>query len=148
MTIRDDGILSQPNIVLGGDLNFTLSSMEVWEKGARLDPLAPFMFNLFHEVGLVDVEPSHLGPTWRNGRAEEVGIEKRLDRFLLFENLEGVVNQYRSWVFPLNVSDHMPIVLQLDTCMDMIKYPFKFNPIWLEEEDFVNFIKEKWNVMV
>ena len=36
------GFLSQPNLVLSGDLNLTLSSNEFWGRKARPDPLAPF----------------------------------------------------------------------------------------------------------
>lgn len=84
--ISNDGILPQLNVILGGNFNFTSSTREVWGQGAKLDSLAPFLLDLFHEVGLVDVEPTHLGPTWQNGRDGEVGITKRLDMFFLFEN--------------------------------------------------------------
>jgi hypothetical protein len=37
------------------------------------------------DVGLYDVEPTKLRPTWRNKWVREDRIAKRLDRFLLFE---------------------------------------------------------------
>ena len=36
------GLLGMPNLLLAGDLNFTLSSAEVWGLKARLDPSASF----------------------------------------------------------------------------------------------------------
>ena len=36
------GLLSLPNFLLAGDLNFTISSSEIWGSKARLDPLAPY----------------------------------------------------------------------------------------------------------
>ena len=36
------GLLGLPNLLLAGDLNFTLTSTEVWGLKARLDPLASY----------------------------------------------------------------------------------------------------------
>ena len=36
------GILDLPNLILAGDLIFTLDDAEIWGKKAHLDPLVPF----------------------------------------------------------------------------------------------------------
>jgi hypothetical protein len=54
--------------VLGGDLNFTTSCMEVWGAHARADPLHPFFSQLTQDEGMVDVAPIKLILTLRNGR--------------------------------------------------------------------------------
>ena len=36
---------------------------------------------------MVDLNPVKMGPTWRNGRAGEEGVNKRLDRFLVADQL-------------------------------------------------------------
>ena len=77
------GILSIPNLVLGGDLNLTLYSSEIWGKKASPDPLTQHFLSLFYSVGLVDLVPQYVGPTWRNGRVGEEGVSKRLDHFLI-----------------------------------------------------------------
>ena len=77
------GILSLPNLVLGGDLNLTLHSSEIWGTKASMDPLSSLFLSLFESVGLVDVTPLVAGPTWRNGRVGNEGISKRLDHFLI-----------------------------------------------------------------
>lgn len=38
----------------------------------------------------------------------------------------------------------MPIVLQLDSGMERIQYPLKFNPVHLGDEYFISLVKEKW----
>ena len=40
--LKDSGALEFQNLILGGDLNLTLSSNEVWGKYARADSLGPF----------------------------------------------------------------------------------------------------------
>jgi hypothetical protein len=79
--LREDGL------IIGGDLNLTLSSREIWGDHARIDPLADFFSSMFTSAGLVDILPCHISPTWRNGRSGSDGISKRLDRFLMSEDL-------------------------------------------------------------
>jgi endonuclease/exonuclease/phosphatase family metal-dependent hydrolase len=98
---------------LAGDLNFTLNSKEIWGTAALLDPLATFFKDLFANTPLVDVAPTELVPTWRNGRMGESSISKRLDRFFVAEDLIGPTMRYRSWVESTFISDHAPIFYNL-----------------------------------
>jgi hypothetical protein len=47
-TLFDSGLLHEDNLIIGGDLNFTLSANEVWGATARTDPLADFIDSLLH----------------------------------------------------------------------------------------------------
>jgi hypothetical protein len=38
-TIKRDGLLKDNNLILGGDLNFTISNREVWGPHSRSDPM-------------------------------------------------------------------------------------------------------------
>ena len=40
--LRQDGLLLSPHLILGGDLNFTMNSSEIWGTKALVDPLATF----------------------------------------------------------------------------------------------------------
>ena len=90
--ILSGGLLSIPNLILGGDLNLTLSASETWGSKAILDPLASHFRLMFDSVYLVDVAQPDSGPTWRNGRVGEAGISKRLDRFLISSSLLPAFN--------------------------------------------------------
>ena len=57
------GILNIPNLVLEGDLNLTLNSLEIWGKKASPNPLTQHFLSLFDSVGLVDLAPQCTGPT-------------------------------------------------------------------------------------
>jgi endonuclease/exonuclease/phosphatase family metal-dependent hydrolase len=111
---KNEGLFNEPNLILGGDLNFTTSSREVWGDCVRADPLQIYFSQMIQEGGLVDVEPTKLLPTWRNGRCGKDYIAKRLDRFLLDERLVSVGLRYRSWVCNYKISDHMPVILHLE----------------------------------
>jgi exonuclease III len=92
------GLLAIKDLIIAGDLNLTLSSKEIWGDKAKTDPLATFFTSLFTKNALVDLEPAELLPTWRNGRAGNSGIEKRLDRFLISEDLLNPSYLARAWI--------------------------------------------------
>jgi hypothetical protein len=96
---------------------------------------------LIQEEGLVDVEPIKLLPTWRNGRGGQDYIAKRLDIFLISEDLALSGIRYRTWLSHLNISDHLPVILHLEQVQEKVNYPFKFNSIWLEDPELVNFVR-------
>ena len=81
------GLLSLPNLILVGDLNFTLNAGDIWGKSARLDHLAPFLKNFLSVNNLIDLAPPCVGLTWKNGRVGDDGIGKRINRFLLSASL-------------------------------------------------------------
>jgi hypothetical protein len=70
---------------------------------------------------------------------EDLGAEcisKRLDRAYLSEDLLNNVGSYRSWVAYPYLSDHAPVILQLENNLHSTTYPFKLNLMWLREEEF------------
>jgi endonuclease/exonuclease/phosphatase family metal-dependent hydrolase len=81
--LANSGILDLPNLILGGDLNVTLSSDEHWGGNPSPGSEAAFYKDLFSSKNLIDILPNKLVPTWRNGRTGNQAIARRLDRFLL-----------------------------------------------------------------
>jgi len=89
---------------------------------------------------LIDIVPSTLMPTWRNGRVGSEAISKRLDRALISEDLLSSIGVYRAWVEYPYISDHAPIVLQLDSILTFKAFPFQFNPWWSKESLFAELV--------
>jgi exonuclease III len=145
--ILDSGLLSEEGIIVGGDLNFTLSAREVWGNLARSDPLADYFSNILITMGLVDVQPTQLAPTWRNGRVGLAGISKRLDRFLIDENILGNHSKIRSWIINSSISDHNPICLQIEKTSQKFTPPFKFNSSWISDLGFTSIVRDTWKDM-
>jgi hypothetical protein len=69
---------------------------------------------------------------------------KRLDHFFLSDNLLQHSDRYRTWVEYPFISDHAPVILQLDSYSHCSTYPFKFNPCWLWNSDFERLVTEVW----
>ena len=55
-----------PNLVVGGDLNFSLGQTEIWGVKARVDVLTDFFINLLEGLGLIDITPLDSIPNWSN----------------------------------------------------------------------------------
>ena len=87
-----DNLFSKPffshdQLIVGGDLNFTLGVAKIWGPKAIPDPLSDFFKSHLTQLDLFDLDPIKLNPTWRNGRVGEDRIAKRLDRFLVREDI-------------------------------------------------------------
>jgi hypothetical protein len=96
--LRILGGLNEAPILIGGDLNLTLSLGEVWGIHPRQEPLEEFFIHFFERHKLVDVEGAKLVPTWRNFRRNDEAISKRIDQFLISESLIGNSFLIKSWV--------------------------------------------------
>eukprot|EP00253_Pinus_taeda_P018177 PITA_18177 len=138
-------IMGSHNMVLGGDLNFSIGSAEAWGPAAREDPLSDFFLNAITTHNLIDVNLIKLKPTWRNRRVGEARIAKRLDRFLLSEDLTTSIPMFRQWVGEGENSDHFPIFLEISKHPRKPAAPFKFNASWLQEKSYEKLFSETWN---
>ena len=72
-------------------------------------------------------------------------IAKRLDISFLSEDLIDTVGIYRAWVEYPFISDHAPILRQLDIPPIFKAFPFKFNPLWIKEKGFILMVQKLWN---
>ena len=61
--IRHTGAMDKEKVILGGDLNLTLTMGEVWGENAKKDALGNFFLDFFEKRKLVDVVPLKLEPT-------------------------------------------------------------------------------------
>ena len=61
-------LLGINDLILAGELKFSLSPGEVWGNHARVDQDADYFSSLFLRSNLVDVLPVILEPTWSNRR--------------------------------------------------------------------------------
>jgi hypothetical protein len=93
---------------------------------------------------LVDLKPTKLVPTWRNGRVGLSVVARRLDRCLVSEGSLSTLGLSRTWVEYPFISDHAPILLQLEKSPLYRVFPFKFNSQWLQNTEFINLVHTLW----
>ena len=71
--------MNQDNIIIGGDLNFSLGSAESWGFRGQSDHLTTFFENLLDTHKFINIETVKLKPTWRNRRLGVGSLARRLD---------------------------------------------------------------------
>ena len=112
-TIIKYSMFGGENLIIGGDLNFSLGQAEVQGPHARPDLLSDYFTRLLVDKGWLDVEPILLKPTWKNNRCGEGRVAKTLDRFLISERIVNNCHLVRQWIGSGGLSDHSPIFLEL-----------------------------------
>eukprot|EP00253_Pinus_taeda_P019452 PITA_19452 len=136
--------MTHPNLVIGGDLNFSLGTTESWGVRARPDPLTDFFITKLASSPLVDVTPLKMRPSWRNRRIGDDWVEKKIDRFLICDSLSENLQAFRHWVGEGGLSDHFPVFLEVKGAFPKPGTPFKFNTSWLLDASYINLFHSTW----
>jgi len=71
------------NMIIGGNLNFSLGISKSWGNRAQTDPLTTFFEIMMDSHDLLNIDSENIVPTWRNRRTGEDALARRLDHFLL-----------------------------------------------------------------
>ena len=66
---------------------------------------------------------------------------------MLSENFLSGSLIFRTWVEVGGLSDHLPVLLQIQNIETKPTAPFKFNPAWLLEEYYPNLIGDTWRLL-
>ena len=63
---------------------------------------------------------------------------------MINSNLLQSVQKYRTWVEKVYISNHYPIILQLDGFKQDGHFPLKLNSSWLLNEYFYSMVRGRW----
>jgi hypothetical protein len=115
------------NIIMGGALNVTLSTIE--KKGGSIvrDPTREWVEDIMLEWELEDVKPIKGNYTWSNKRTGLGNIAARLERFLFQSSLLLLYPNLTSLILPHSVSNHKPILLEISSDKNLEPIPFRFS---------------------
>eukprot|EP00253_Pinus_taeda_P022475 PITA_22475 len=133
------------NIIIAGDLNVTLALDE--KKGGSIvrDPAKEWVEDIMLGWDLEDIKPSSGKFTWSNKRIGPNHIAARLDRFLVHTSFLTCGLMASSKILPNLTSDHKPILLELSQDNNFGPIPFRFSPLWIQQEGFQEVVFESWN---
>ena len=93
---------------------------------------------------LINFEPKKGRFTWSNNRIGATNIAARLDRYLgKISLMDG--NVITSKILPKINFDHHPISLLLEKEEDLGPIPFRFSPLWIEREGFLDTMHIAWS---
>jgi len=69
-------LANSDNLILAGDLNFSIGHAESWGCNAQLDPLLDTMEQLLEHHQLIYIPMNNIQPTWCNRRTEDASLAK------------------------------------------------------------------------
>ena len=67
-SLLNKAFVSNREVILGGEFNFSLGCAEVWGPKAILETLVSLFTNAFACHDMLDISPINISPTWRNKR--------------------------------------------------------------------------------
>ena len=137
--------LQQPeNIIVAGDLNVTLATNEKKGGSPVRDPSREWIEDIILDWELIDIKPNKGNFTWSNKRIGPGHIAARLDRFLVHSSFLSLGLLASSKILPHYTSYHHPILLELALDQDLGPIPFRFSPLWIQHEGFMQVVSESW----
>eukprot|EP00253_Pinus_taeda_P013368 PITA_13368 len=104
--LLDSYFLQADNIILGGDLNFSLGFSESWGHLAQVDGLTNTISTLLEEHQWVDIPSTRIQHTWTNNRSGDHSLARRLDKYLIEEAFLNTNPCIRQWVGTGEHEDH------------------------------------------
>eukprot|EP00253_Pinus_taeda_P018974 PITA_18974 len=140
--LADSEILE--NIIIVEDLNLTLSLAEKRGGSIVRDPARKWVEDFLQDWDMIDIKPSSGKYTWSNRRLGPGHIAARLDRFFVQSSFLLLGLESRMHILPCSVSNHRPIKLDLMAHLDQGPIPFKFSPLWVKEQTFMQLVKDTW----
>ena len=131
---------SLENIIIVGGLNISLTPNE--KKGGQRGK--DFMHDTVEELiqvwDLIDLKPKLGRFTWSNHRVGATSISARLDLFLVHNSLLDGKSIISSKILPKLMSNHPPISLLFEKEEELGPIPFRFSPLWIERDGFMDIV--------
>ena len=120
------------------------------KKGGTLvwDAFQENMEDLMLSLNIFDVKPKKYVYAWTNKRVGLGHIVAKIYRFLVPNNLLTFNICLDSSILPWSGSEHRPIALQLSLPQVLGPIPFRFSPLWLESQEFLDLVALSWGSWV
>ncbi|GLJ56609.1 hypothetical protein SUGI_1239030 [Cryptomeria japonica] len=132
--------------ILGGEFNAILHYHEK-QGGLGKNSHASLDFvDWIHHRGMIEINMVKEAFTWNNQKLGFSKIAEKLDRFFVMGNLINFSYTLEASILPFSGSDHFPIQLGIMGKVGPKICPFKFENMWLKDDNILKLLKEWWNV--
>ncbi|KAM2622726.1 hypothetical protein TB2_027319 [Malus domestica] len=140
---HDCSIFAGPHLILG-DFNVVFGAHE---KIGGILPQRSFCeeFQVMVDTcGLLLVDTKGSPFTWTNGRGISSHIEMLLDRCFCSSSWYDTWPVTSCSTLARHSSDHNPLLVSCQQYVAQFRKPFRFQRVWLDHPNFINFVKEAW----
>ncbi|KAK8999419.1 hypothetical protein V6N11_070586 [Hibiscus sabdariffa] len=127
-----------------GDFNVVVCPEEKYG-GAPFDhSSAKWYYEFLNHTYLMEIPSKGGSYTWSNQRCDEEAILEKLDRVVSSLEWNFMFPKAISFIDIAIASDHSPIILLTNGVVKNTKKDFKFESIWLMENECSRVIQEEW----
>lgn len=130
--------------IVGGDFNCVLATTKVVGRGRFDFPSADDFNDFIQFTGLDELQYHGNLFSWCNNQQGIDRIYKRLDRPLGNTEWLEKVSYFVTYLDRV-YSDHAPMLIEENSEWNGGPSPFKFQTMWLEHPNFLDFVRYKWD---
>lgn len=131
--------------IIGGDFNAITKASDKRGGSSKLPP-SVVDFNLWiNRNSLLEIQTAVNAFTWNNRRSSFCNIAEKLDMFFIYGGLSELNYFLKAKPLPLSGSDHFPLQLNLSSDNAPKKCPFKFENMWIRDDNFLNLLEKWWS---
>ncbi|KAJ9536525.1 LOW QUALITY PROTEIN: hypothetical protein OSB04_un000277 [Centaurea solstitialis] len=134
--------------IITGDFNATLFPHDSFGGSSRRSAEMMDFSYCVEDVDVLDVRFSGVLYTWCQKPKEELGLRRKLDRVLANLEFTSMFDNATVKFLPRGLSDHSPSVLSFDGGVRKKKYGFKFDNFLVTDPQFLNIVKQHWEVEI
>ncbi|OMO61581.1 Endonuclease/exonuclease/phosphatase [Corchorus capsularis] len=131
--------------LMWGDFNQVLKSSDKLSKASKLLQGAQNLWECLNRCKVVEVKARGLHFTWSNGRDVDHITWERLDRAFANTNWIQTFNEAILENLPITISDHSPMVLNLEKSPTFRHRAYRFEIMWTLHPGCKDTIVEAWN---
>ena len=103
------------------------------------------MEDIILDWDLEDIKSTRGKYTWSNKHLGPGHIAALLDKFLIQSSFLTFGLSTSSKILPNYVSNHKPILLELYLDKNLGPIPFRFSPLWIQQDGFQDIVTSAWN---
>ncbi|XP_059078137.1 uncharacterized protein LOC131876697 [Cryptomeria japonica] len=96
------------------------------------------------DFGLLEIPFRMRDFTWTNRRSGFLNISEWLDRFFIVGDWSESHWNCAAEILPITGSDYYPICLRIQDDSALERYPFKFEAMWLRDNNIRNLVEQWW----
>jgi hypothetical protein len=130
--------------ILMGDFNAIPNQMDRLGESTTWAGTMDRLDTCIREAKVDDLWYSGMHYTWLNQCPENL-IMRKLDRVLVIKkwNMNFPLSETR--FFPLGMSNHSPMVVNVTSNDQNIKKPFKLFDMWMDHDEFMPLVMKEWD---
>ena len=127
-----------------GDFNQVLSNADKQSSTSQNCPGASHLHNCLRDTEMIPLQSTGVKYTWKNKRGGDALVLEKLDKAFINNVWLHTFEHCTLEAWPIAVSDHAPLVLDINNIPIYKRRPFRFEAMWLLHPRCKQVIQQEW----